>query len=168
MDEKDRELGPIEKLEAHHKGILHRAFSILVFNSKNQLLLQRRAMGKYHTPGLWTNTCCSHPRYGENIVEAIYRRLHEEMGFTCELEEVFQFQYKVKFDNELTENEYDHVFIGRYDGEIHINKDEVEEYKWISLEEVEDRIKSNPEEFTYWFKYLLKKGRNQLYKYLED
>lgn len=112
VDELDKEVGKIEKMEAHHKGVLHRAFSILVFNSKNQLLLQKRNIKKYHSPGLWTNTCCSHPRYGEKLEEAIYRRLKEEMGFTCELKEIFSFIYKVELEKDLFENEFDHVFIG--------------------------------------------------------
>jgi len=133
VDKFDKEIGSIEKMEAHYKGILHRAFSILVFNSNNQLLLQKRSIKKYHSPGLWTNTCCSHPRYGENLQDAIYRRLKEEMGFTCELKEVFSFVYKVELEDNLFENEYDHVFFGIYDGEIVTSKDEVDDFKWVDI-----------------------------------
>ena len=154
VDESDKEIGSIEKMEAHNKVILHRAFSILVFNSSNQLLLQKRNKDKYHSPGLWTNTCCSHPRYGEELQDAIYRRLKEEMGFTCELKEVFSFVYKVEFEDNLFENEYDHVFIGRYDGEVVTNKDEVDDFKWVDISEVKADIVNNPELYTYWFKHL--------------
>ena len=155
VDEFDQELGSIEKLEAHKKGILHRAFSILIFNSKNQLLLQMRNRNKYHSPGLWSNTCCSHQRTGETLQEAIERRLMEEMGFICELNEIFHFVYKTEFDNDLIEHEFDHVFVGYYDGELSINEDEVEEYKWITLEELKEDMSSNPEFYTYWFKILM-------------
>ena len=154
VDEFDKEIGSIEKMEAHNKGILHRAFSILVFNSNNQLLLQKRNKDKYHSPGLWTNTCCSHPRYGEELQDAIYRRLKEEMGFTCELKEVFSFVYKVEFEDNLFENEYDHVFIGRYDGKVVANKDEADDFKWVDISEVKADIVNNPELYTYWFKHL--------------
>lgn len=157
VDENDKELGPIEKMEAHEKGVLHRAFSIFIFNSKDQLLLQKRYSGKYHSGGLWTNTCCSHPRYKEKLEEAIYRRLKEEMGFTCELTKLFSFCYKVNFQNSLTENEYDHVFIGTYDGEIVPNENEVEDYKWIDIDEVKRDIKNNGHLYTFWFKSVLDK-----------
>ena len=155
VDELDHELGSIEKLEAHRKGILHRAFSILVFNSKNQLLLQKRNKDKYHSPGLWSNTCCSHQRIGVTLQEAIIRRLVEEMGFTCELKEIFNFVYKTEFDNSLTEHEFDHVFVGFYDGEISINEDEVEEYKWVTLDELKEDMRIYPEQYTFWFKILM-------------
>lgn len=157
VDEKDKELGPIEKMEAHEKGVLHRAFSIFIFNSKDQLLLQKRYNGKYHSGGLWTNTCCSHPRYKEELEEAIHRRLKEEMGFTCELKKLFSFCYKVSFQNNLTENEYDHVFIGVYDGEIIPNENEVEDYKWVDIDEVKADIKVNGHLYTFWFKSILDK-----------
>lgn len=164
VDEFDSEIGSIEKMEAHRKGTLHRAFSILVFNSKNQLLLQKRNVKKYHSPGLWTNTCCSHPKYGENLQDAIYRRLNEEMGFTCELEEVFSFIYKVKLEDNLFENEYDHVFIGKYDGEIVVNKDEVDDFKWVDINELKNDIVERPEIYTYWFKYLVNKAEDKIFK----
>lgn len=162
VDELDKEVGKIEKMEAHHKGVLHRAFSILVFNSKNQLLLQKRNIKKYHSPGLWTNTCCSHPRYGEKLEEAIYRRLKEEMGFTCELKEIFSFIYKVELEKDLFENEFDHVFIGRYDGEVLANEDEVDAYKWMEISDIKKDIFNNPELYTYWFKCLMNKLDNTL------
>lgn len=155
VDEFDKEMGSIEKMEAHHKGILHRAFSILVFNSKNQLLLQKRSIKKYHSPGLWTNTCCSHPKFGEDLQEAIYRRIKEEMGFTCELKEIFSFVYKVEFEDNLFENEYDHVFIGKYDGEVILNKEEADDFKWVDINYIVNDIKINPEEYTFWFKILI-------------
>lgn len=161
VDKFDKEIGKIEKMEAHHKGILHRAFSILVFNSKNQLLLQKRSLKKYHSPGLWTNTCCSHPKYGEELGEAIHRRLREEMGFTCELKEIFSFIYKIELEKDLFENEYDHVFIGRYDGEVIANEDEVDDFKWVNINEIKNDILENPELYTYWFKCLMDREENQ-------
>lgn len=157
VDKSDKEIGSIEKMEAHHKGILHRAFSILIFNSKNQLLLQKRCEKKYHSPGLWTNTCCSHPRYGEKLQDAIYRRLQEEMGFSCDLTEIFNFEYKVELEHSLFENEFDHVFIGKYHGDIIPNKDEVEDFKWVDMEELKSHMKDNPKLYTYWFKYFFDK-----------
>ena len=157
VDEFDNEIGSIEKLEAHKKGILHRAFSILVFNSKNQLLLQQRNRNKYHSPGLWSNTCCSHQRIGETLQESAHRRLMEEMGFSCELKEIFTFTYKTEFDNNLTEHEVDHVFVGFYDGEININEDEVEEYKWVYLDELNKDMSSNPHLYSFWFKVLMER-----------
>ena len=162
VDKFDKEIGKIEKMEAHHKGILHRAFSILVFNSKNQLLLQKRSIKKYHSPGLWTNTCCSHPKYGEELEEAIHRRLREEMGFTCELKEIFSFIYKVELEKDLFENEYDHVFIGRYDGEVIANEDEVDEFKWVDINEIKNDIVENQKLYTYWFKSLMNRAEVQL------
>jgi isopentenyl-diphosphate delta-isomerase len=157
VDEFDKEIGSIEKMEAHYKGILHRAFSIIVFNSNNQLLLQKRNIKKYHSPGLWTNTCCSHPKYGEELQDAVYRRIKEEMGFTCKLEEIFSFVYKIKFKDNLFENEYDHVFIGKYDGEVTPNKEEVDDFKWVDVDYIKEDIKVNPEIYTYWFKTLINK-----------
>jgi isopentenyl-diphosphate delta-isomerase len=155
VDKDDKEIEPIEKMEAHTKGILHRAFSIFVFNSNNQLLLQKRHSTKYHSAGLWTNTCCSHPRYGEELEAAIYRRLKEEMGFTCELKEIFSFSYKVEFQNNLIENEFDHVFIGTFDGEVVPDENEVEAYKWVDISEVKADLLKNPDSYTFWFKSLL-------------
>jgi isopentenyl-diphosphate Delta-isomerase len=168
VNEFDKEIGSVEKMEAHYNGILHRAFSILIFNSKNEILLQKRNMNKYHSPGLWTNTCCSHPRYGENLQDATYRRLQEEMGFTCELKEIFSFLYRAELENNLVENEYDHVFFGIYDGKVVINKDEADDYKWININDVKSDIKDNPEVYTYWFKVLFDRAESEFYKYLEE
>lgn len=167
VDEFDQELGSIGKMAAHYSGTLHRAFSILVFNEQNQLLLQRRSLSKYHTPGLWTNTCCSHPRYGEQISDAVNRRLVEEMGFSCELDEIFHFIYKVEFEKGLYEHELDHVFAGRYNGEILANPEEVHEIRWIDLETLTLEIEKEPETFTYWFKYLLAHHLDKIHHYLE-
>ena len=161
VDENDNELGSIEKMEAHHKAILHRAFSILVFNSKGQLLLQKRSQSKYHTPGLWTNTCCSHPRYRETLQDAVNRRLQEEMGFSCELQEMFSFLYKIEFEEQLYEHEYDHVFFGVYDGEVYINQEEVDDYRWMSMDEIRDDISLHPEIYTYWFKFLFERAHRE-------
>jgi len=152
VDKNDKEIGIGEKLRTHKEGKLHRAFSIFVFNSNGELLLQRRAKSKYHSGGLWTNTCCSHPRVGEALREAVHRRLKEEMGFDCELKEAFTFAYKVKFDNGLFENEYDHVFIGKFDGKPKPNPEEIDEWKWIDLEELKNDIKGNPSNYTYWLR----------------
>lgn len=155
VDENDNEIGEEEKIKAHRDGKLHRAFSIFVFNSKGQMLIQKRAKEKYHSGGLWTNTCCSHPRPGEPIEKAAHRRLKEEMGFDCEIKEIFSFTYKIKFDNSLFENEYDHAFLGKFDGKPMPNSKEVEDWKFIDLGELKKDIKSNPEKFTYWFKIAL-------------
>ncbi|KYK38194.1 MAG: isopentenyl-diphosphate Delta-isomerase [Theionarchaea archaeon] len=151
VDENDKEIGFEEKMEAHKTGKLHRAFSIFVFNSKGELLLQRRAKDKYHSGGLWSNTCCSHPRVGETLEEAVHRRLKEEMGFDCELREAFHFIYKAKV-GDLTEHELDHVFIGRYNGEVNPNPDEVEEYKWVPVASLNKDMKVHTENYTEWFK----------------
>lgn len=166
VDEFDNSLGSIGKMEAHYSGTLHRAFSILVFNDQNQLLLQRRSLSKYHTPGLWTNTCCSHPRYGEQLSDAVNRRLVEEMGFICELDEIFHFIYQVEFEKGLFEHELDHVFVGRYNGDVSPNPDEVHEVRWIDLKALHYEIEKNPDEFTYWFKYLLAHHSDKIYKFL--
>ena len=152
VDENDKEIGSEEKIKVHKEGKLHRAFSIFIFNSEGKMLLQKRAKSKYHSGGLWTNTCCSHPRAGESLNDAVHRRLKEEMGFDCELKEIFSFIYKVKFDNNLSEYEYDHVFIGKFDGSPKPNPDEADSYKWISLDELEKDIKQKPDDYTFWFK----------------
>ncbi|WP_194765895.1 isopentenyl-diphosphate Delta-isomerase [Tamlana sp. I1] len=157
VNEKDEKIGLMPKMEAHEKALLHRAFSVFVFNDKNELMLQQRALGKYHSPGLWTNTCCSHQRDGESNLEAGKRRLQEEMGFVVDLEESISFIYKAPFDNGLTEHEYDHIMLGTYNGEPNINPDEVASWKWMPLEAVKDDIAKNPDLYTAWFKVIFDK-----------
>lgn len=162
VNELDHPIGTAGKMEVHREGLLHRAFSVFVFNTDGKLLLQKRAEGKYHSAGLWTNTCCSHPAPGEDTLEAAKRRLQEEMGFVTELHKIFEFTYKADFDNGLTEHEYDHVFAGIYDGAIHPDKAEVQDTALLTLEEIEKRIQTSPSEYTEWFKIafpLLKEWR---------
>ena len=162
VDEKDKELGYIEKMDAHINGVLHRALSVFIFNEKNELLLQKRYSGKYHSPSLWTNTCCTHPNKNEDTAYAAKRRLQEEMGFSCDLKEVFSFIYYIKFDNNLIEHEFDHVFFGKYNGSINFNTNEVENYKWISLNELKKDIKLNPQIYTFWFIYIMNNHINEI------
>ncbi len=157
VNENDEPLGTMEKMEAHEKGLLHRAFSIFIFNAQGEMLIHQRAKHKYHSGGLWTNACCSHPRENENPVQAAHRRLMEEMGFDCELKKAFEFTYKSKLDNELTEHEYDHVFLGEYGSEPPFNTDEVADYKYIAVDELLVNINENPELYTEWFKIAIKK-----------
>ncbi len=158
VDENDKEIGVEEKLKAHQNGgKLHRAISVFIFNSKGELLLQRRALEKYHAPGLWANTCCSHPRPGESVEQAAKRRIKEEMGFECEVKEIFSMIYKADVGNGLTEYEYDHVFIGFWEGEPMPNPKEVCEWKWASLEEIERDMKENPEKYAPWFRIIFPK-----------
>ncbi|CAI8378607.1 MAG: Isopentenyl-diphosphate Delta-isomerase [Flavobacterium sp. SCGC AAA160-P02] len=158
VDKQDNQIGLMPKMEAHEKAVLHRAFSIFIFNDKGELMLQQRAAHKYHSPLLWTNTCCSHQRDGESNIEAGMRRLYEEMGFSTRLKEVFSFIYKAAFDNGLTEHELDHVMLGNFDGEPTINLDEVASYKWMSLEAIQKDLESNPELYTAWFKIIFKES----------
>ncbi len=164
VNEKDEKIGLMPKMEAHEKALLHRAFSVFVFNNKNELMLQKRALHKYHSPGLWTNTCCSHQRDGETSIEAGKRRLQEEMGFVTELEESISCIYKAPFDNGLTEHELDHILIGSYNGEPAINEDEVASWKWMPLEQVKDDIQEHPEQYTAWFKIIFER----FYSHLES
>ncbi|NQV78237.1 MAG: isopentenyl-diphosphate Delta-isomerase [Lutibacter sp.] len=157
VNKNDEQIGLMPKMEAHEKAVLHRAFSVFIFNSKNELLLQQRAAEKYHSPLLWTNSCCSHQRNGESNIEAGKRRLQEEMGFVCELEEVTSFIYKALFDNGLTEHELDHIMIGNYDNNPIINREEVESFKWMTLEEVKNEMVKQPEIYTEWFKIIFDK-----------
>lgn len=157
VNEKDEPIGLMPKMEAHEKAVLHRAFSVFVFNDKNELMLQQRALEKYHTPGLWTNTCCSHQREGESNIEAGKRRLMEEMGFVTELEESISFIYKAPFDNGLTEHEYDHVLLGKYNGTPNINPQEVASWKWAALDDIKADIAENPQRYTAWFKVIFDK-----------
>ncbi len=160
VDEKDNQVGIKEKIKAHEDGDLHRAFSVFIFNSKGQLLLQKRADSKYHSGGLWTNTCCSHPRPGESVIDAAHRKLNQEMGFDCGLQEAASFIYRVKFENGLSENEYDHVLVGRFDGEPLPNPEEVGEYAWIGMQDLADELLNNPDKYTYWLKDLF--NRNEI------
>ena len=158
VDELDNQLGLMPKMEAHEKAVLHRAFSVFIFNDKGELMLQQRAAHKYHSPLLWTNTCCSHQRDGESNIEAGKRRLIEEMGFKTNLKEIFSFVYKAPFDNGLTEHELDHVMIGNFNGVPKINPDEVASYKWMTLEAVKKDIELQPNIYTAWFKIIFKES----------
>lgn len=164
VNENDEPIGVMNKLEAHEKAILHRAFSVFVLNDKNEVMLQQRARHKYHSPLLWTNTCCSHQRSGETNIIAGKRRLLEEMGFETELKELFHFIYKAPFDNGLTEHELDHVMIGSYNGEPNINTEEVESWKWMKIEDIKEDMLQNPENYSVWFKIIF----DEFYHYLED
>jgi isopentenyl-diphosphate delta-isomerase len=152
VDKDDNEVGLMEKMEAHEKGLLHRAFSVFVFDSEGRFLLQRRAIEKYHSGGLWTNSCCSHPRSGETTEEAAKRRLSEELGFVVDVEEQFSFVYKSELDKGLTEHELDHVFFATYEGEINPNPEEVMETKYVELSWLQDDMKAHPNHYTEWFK----------------
>jgi len=163
VNEKDEPIGLMNKIEAHEKAVLHRAFSVFVLNDKNEVLLQQRAHHKYHSPLLWTNTCCSHQRAGETNIEAGKRRLDEEMGLTTDLKELFHFIYKAPFDNGLTEHELDHVMIGYSNDAPKINPEEVESWKWMKIEAIKDDMIKNPTIYTVWFKIIF----DQFYHYLE-
>ena len=165
VDNQDNPIGAMEKLLAHEKGELHRALSVIIVNSKNEILLQRRALGKYHSPGLWTNTCCSHPYPGEDALDAAKRRLKEEMGMTAELKFVFKFLYKCNFENGLIEHELDHVFIGQSDDTPHINTDEAMAFSWTSMEDIEADMEKNPNNYTFWFKLIIQNYRKSLNAY---
>ena len=155
VDKLDQEIGLMEKIEAHEKGLLHRAFSVLVFNNQGQMLLQKRALSKYHSPGLWTNTCCSHPRKGESTLQAAHRRLKEEMGFDCELTFSHAFIYKVQFDNQLYEHELDHVFLGTTDlVNFQFNPEEVKEVQFFDVEFIKKDVLENEKNYTAWFKII--------------
>jgi len=152
VNERDEEIGVMEKMQAHEKPVLHRAISIFIFNGRNEMLLQQRALKKYHSGGLWTNACCSHPRPGEETQSAAMRRLKEELGFETSLDKIFDFTYKASFDNGLAEFEFDHVFVGKYNGAIYPDKKEVQDYCFKSLEEIESSLQSHPHKYTAWFK----------------
>jgi len=161
VDEQDNVVGEMEKLAAHEQGLLHRAVSVFLFNSSNELLMQRRALGKYHSEGLWTNTCCSHPYVGETSKAAAERRLMEEMGIACELSPLFQFIYHAELDNNLTEHELDHVFIGFSDETPHLNPEEAMSFKWMSLTEIQNNMLHFPDHYTAWFKIILREHFHQ-------
>jgi len=152
VDKSDHPLGIMDKLEAHEKGLLHRAFSVFIFNDQGQVMIHQRALSKYHSPGLWTNTCCSHQQMGETNLEAAHRRLGEEMGFDCDLEEIFEFIYRAEFSNGLIEHEYDHVLIGHYNELPNINPEEVNAWKWVNPRWLSKDIAANPKQYTEWFK----------------
>lgn len=155
VDEEDKEVGYLPKLEVHQKGLLHRAFSILVFNKQGEFLIHQRAHEKYHSPGLWTNTCCSHPNKGETTEAAAHRRLQEEMGFDCALNFAYKFVYKTELEHGLIEHELDHVFIGEYNGSFNPNPEEVSNSRWVSLPELRNDIRLHPENYTFWFKKIV-------------
>jgi isopentenyl-diphosphate delta-isomerase len=164
VNERDEQIGLMPKLEAHEKAELHRAFSIFILNSRNEVMLQQRASQKYHSPLLWTNTCCSHQREGESNIQAGNRRLMEEMGFSTELKELFHFIYKAPFDNGLTEHELDHVMVGYFDGEPVINPEEVENWKWMDIDAIKEDMQVHPEKYTVWFKIIF----DEFYHFLEE
>ena len=157
VDENDVQIGTMEKIEAHQKALLHRAFSVFIFNSKGEMLLQKRAASKYHSPELWTNACCSHPSPNEDIISAATRRLMEEMGFETELKKIFDFTYKTSFDNGLTEHEFDHVLIGTYDGPVTPDSAEVSDYIYTRINAIKESLAVDPTEYTEWFKIALPK-----------
>ncbi len=164
VDQNDQPIGLMNKLEAHEKALLHRAFSVFILNDKNELMLQQRAHHKYHSPLLWTNTCCSHQRENESNIQAGTRRLREEMGFETNLTEMFHFIYKAPFDNGLTEHELDHVMIGNYNGEPNINSEEVESWKWMKIEDVKLDMIEHPDAYTVWFKIIFE----EFYHHFEE
>lgn len=164
VDENDRRMGTMEKLEAHEKGVLHRAFSIFLFNENGELLLQRRALEKYHTPGLWTNTCCSHPRADETMDHALQRKLKQEMGITCPVKKAFQFVYKAELENDLTEHELDHVYYGYFDQKPTPNPEEVVEWKYSPIAAIRKDIQEHPEKYTPWFKIIFERASEYAFR----
>lgn len=168
VNEQDEDLGTMEKMEAHEKAVLHRAFSVFLFNDKGEMLLQQRAKEKYHSGGLWTNTCCSHPRPNEKTIDAAKRRLVEEMGIEAEVEEIFHFIYRAELDQGLTEHELDHVFFGRFNDDFVINKEEVESARYVSKSNLIKEIESNPGLFTEWFKIALPEVLNHWDNFIKD
>ena len=159
VDENDMAVGAMEKMEAHRKGVLHRAFSVLVFNSKGAMLIQKRAQGKYHSGGLWTNTCCSHPAPSEDIIESARRRTHFEMGVDVNPVFAFKFIYQAALDHDLIEHELDHVFTATFNGVPHVNPDEVEDWKYVDMTELREDVRRNPERYTVWFGKILEELR---------
>ncbi len=152
VDETDQPYGTAGKLEAHQKGLLHRAFSIFIFNQKGEMLLQQRAVNKYHSGGLWTNACCSHPMPDEDILDAAGRRLKEEMNIETPVEKIFEFHYRTEFENGLIENEYDHVFAGIYNGPVHINREEAKDFCFKGVKEIEESLQTHPQKYSAWFR----------------
>ena len=162
VDRNDNPIGLMEKIEAHRRGLLHRAFSVFIIDDASRLLLQKRSQTKYHSPGLWTNTCCSHPRNGEIIIDAANRRLMQEMGMSANLKHMFSFIYRAEFDNGLIEHEFDHVFIGKSNSDPVINPDEVCEWKWTEIKKIKKDIIENSHHYTEWFKIIFNKFYNKL------
>ncbi len=160
VDVNDRQTGTMKKMEAHEKGVLHRAFSVFIFNTKGEMLLQQRAVTKYHCGGLWTNACCSHPYPNEETIKAAQRRLKEELGFDTPIEKVFDFVYKADFDNGLTEHEFDHVFVGEYEGNVNLNKQEVMDICYKDVREICQNLQSHPQKYTPWFHLAFPKIEN--------
>ena len=152
VDEQDQPIGTCEKMEAHYQGLLHRAFSVFIFNSRGRLLMQQRAVGKYHSGGLWANTCCSHPRPGETVEDAAYRRLQEEMGFQTELTPVFNFTYRAELEKGLIEYEVDHVFVGIYEGAVAPNNEEAMDHSYLDMSQLEEALERFPDKFTVWLR----------------
>ncbi len=168
VNQNDEPIGLMPKMEAHEKALLHRAFSVFVMNDKGEIMLQQRASHKYHSPLLWTNTCCSHQRDGESNIDAGLRRLQEEMGFDTPLKEVFSFIYKAPFDNGLTEHELDHVMIGHYNGEPVINPEEVADWKWMLPEAIKADMEVHPDQYTAWFKIIFERFYDYLMESLKN
>lgn len=164
VDEQDREIGSMEKLQAHLEAKLHRAISVFIFNSNNELLLQKRSATKYHSGGLWTNTCCSHPRPNENTADAAKRRLQEEMGMNCDLQYVFNFTYLAKLENGITEHEFDYVFFGFTNDEPKLNLEEASDYTYLPIHAIEDQLKESPEQFSAWFKLIFDRVKIEISK----
>lgn len=162
VDNLDNPIGIMDKLEAHQKGLLHRAFSIFIWNQKRELLIHKRAANKYHSANLWTNTCCSHPQPNEATIDAAIRRLQEEVGFSTNLQHRFHFIYKTELENNLIEHELDHVFIGEYNEDFTPNPDEISETRWISIENLKNEIETSPDNFTYWFKEIISKYEDKI------
>jgi isopentenyl-diphosphate delta-isomerase len=167
VDEQDNEIGVMEKMQAHEEALLHRAISVFIFNDKDQLLLQKRAAEKYHSPLLWTNTCCSHPRPGELLADAAHRRLYEEMNMACELSYEFSFIYKAVLDQGLTEHEFDHVFFGSSNVAPVPNPAEVADWKYLSIADIETEIAAGPDQYTSWFKLMLDKIKSVRNEHLD-
>jgi len=163
VNQADEPIGTMPKMEAHEKAVLHRAFSVFVMNDNGEIMLQQRAAHKYHSPSLWTNTCCSHQRVGETNIQAGTRRLKEEMGFETEIKELFSFIYKAAFDNGLTEHELDHVMLGHYNGAPVINPEEVADWKWMLPGEIKKDITENPQKYTAWFKIIFERFYDHLF-----
>ena len=152
VDQSDKQIGVMEKMEAHRQGLLHRAFSIFLINDRAEMLLQQRALNKYHSGGLWTNACCSHPKPGESTDHAAERRLREEMGVVCNLNPIFQFSYKSSLNNGLIEHEFDHVYLGKFNGVPVVNEQEVSDWKYLSIPEIQEDLENNPKLYSSWFK----------------